>query len=214
MEVSSTPRRLPPAERRGQLIDAAVAIAAREGYENLAFEKVANRAGVTRNLVYHYFPGGRQELLEAAAHRAGEQLSADWVTDPDVPLPERLAANLSRMIDHASEPTDAWQLYRQGRGTVDPKLLEIMGMYRERVVATIALNQLGTTDPPPLVRIALDGFVAYAETVIEAALSEGLPRERMIELVGGTLVATVDGAVNAGVHMATSKSGEKAKKSG
>jgi AcrR family transcriptional regulator len=214
MQVTSTPRRLPPAERRDQLIDAAVAIAAREGYENLAFEKVANRAGVTRNLVYHYFPGGRQELLEAAAHRAGEQLSTDWVTDPEVPLAERLATNLSRMMDHASEPTDAWQLYRQGRGSVDPKLLKIMGLYRERVIATIALNQLGTNDPPPLVRIALDGFVAYVETVVEAVLSEGLPRERVIELVGGTLAATVDGAVNAGVRTATSTTGAKAKKSG
>ena len=120
MEVSSPPRRLPPAERRDQLIDCALAIAARDGYENLAFEAVANRAGVTRNLVYHYFPGGRQQLLEAAVHRAGEQLSSGWVTDPDVPLGERLDANLNRMIDHASEPTDAWQLYRQGRGTRRP----------------------------------------------------------------------------------------------
>jgi AcrR family transcriptional regulator len=217
MEVSSAPRRLPPAERREQLINAALSIAAREGYENLAFEKVANRAGVTRNLVYHYFPGGRSELLEAAAHRAGEQLSSDWVTDPAVPLGERLAANLSSMMDHAGEPTEAWQLYRQGRGSVDPKLLEIMALYREKVIATISLNQLGTTNPPPLVRIALDGFVAYVETVVEAALSEGLPRERVIELVGGTLAATVEGAVNAGMRMATSKDGAtatRAKKSG
>jgi AcrR family transcriptional regulator len=197
MEVRSMPKRLPPAVRRDQLIDAALSIAARQGYDNLAFEKVAKRAGVTRNLVYHYFPGGRQELLEAAAHRAGEQLSSDWVTDPGVPLPERLAANLSRMMDHAEKPTEAWLLYRQGRGTVDPKLLEIMALYRERIIATISQNQLGTADPPPVVRIALDGFIAYVETVLEAALAEGLPRERVIELVGGTLAATIDGAAAA-----------------
>ena len=191
------PKRLPPAVRREQLIDAALFIAAREGYDNLAFEKVANRAGVTRNLVYHYFPGGRQELLEAAAHRAGEQLSSDWVTDPGVPLPERLATNLSLMMDHAEEPTEAWLLYRQGRGSVDPKLLEIMALYREKIITIISLNQLGTADPPRLVRIALDGFVAYAETVVETALGEGLSRERVVELVGGTLAATVNGAVAA-----------------
>ena len=191
------PKRLPPAVRREQLIDAALFIAAHEGYDNLAFEKVANQAGVTRNLVYHYFPGGRQELLEAAAHRAGEQLSSDWVTDPGVPLPERLATNLSRMMDHAEEPTEAWLLYRQGRGSVDPKLLEIMALYREKIITTISLNQLGTADPPRVVRIALDGFIAYAETVVEAALGEGLPRERVVELVGGTLAATVNGAVAA-----------------
>jgi AcrR family transcriptional regulator len=197
MAVSSPPRRLPPAERREQLIDSALAIAAQEGYENLAFEKVANRAGVTRNLVYHYFPGGRQELLEAAVHRAGEQLSSGWVTDSKIPLAERLAANLNRMMDHAAEPTDAWQLYRQGRGTVDPKLLEIARLYRERVIGTIALNQLGTREPPPIVRIALDGFLAYVETVIESALEQEMPREQVIELVGGTLMSAMNAAAGA-----------------
>jgi AcrR family transcriptional regulator len=197
MEVSSPPRRLPPAERREQLIDSALAIAAHEGYENLAFEKVANKAGVTRNLVYHYFPGGRQELLEAAVHRAGEQLSSGWVTDPEIPLAERLTSNLNRMMDHAEQPTNAWQLYRQGRGTVDPKLLEIARVYRERVIGTIALNQLGTSEPPPIVRIALDGFLAYVETVIESALEQAMPREQVIELVGGTLMSAMNAAAGA-----------------
>jgi AcrR family transcriptional regulator len=197
MEVSSPPRRLPPAQRREQLIDSALAIAAQEGHENLAFEKVANKAGVTRNLVYHYFPGGRQELLEAAVHRAGEQLSSGWVTDPEIPLAERLASNLNRMMDHAEQPTDAWQLYRQGRGAVDPKLLEIARVYRERVIGTIALNQLGTSEPPPIVRIALDGFLAYVETVIESALQQEMPREQVIELVGGTLMSAMNAAAGA-----------------
>jgi AcrR family transcriptional regulator len=203
MEVSSPPRRLPPAERRQQLIDCALAIAAREGYENLAFEAVANRAGVTRNLVYHYFPGGRQQLLEASVHRAGEQLSNGWVTDSSVPLAERLAANLNRMMDHAAEPTDAWQLYRQGRGTVDPALLEIARVYRERVIANIALNQLGTTTPPPVVRIALDGFLAFVETVIESAIEQEIPREQVLELVGGTLMTVMNAAAGASAPRAT-----------
>jgi AcrR family transcriptional regulator len=199
MEVSSPPRRLPPAKRREQLIGSALAIAAQEGHENLAFEKVANRAGVTRNLVYHYFPGGRQQLLEAAVHRAGEHLSSGWVTDPKVPLGERLATNLNRMMDHAAEPTDAWLLYRQGRGSVDPSLLEIAGLYRERMIDNIALNQLGTTDPPPIVRIALDGFVAYVETVIEAATEEEISRDQVLQLVGGTLMSAMNAAAGATV---------------
>jgi AcrR family transcriptional regulator len=194
MEVRSPPRRMPPAQRREQLIDSALAIAAHEGHENLAFEKVANRAGVTRNLVYHYFPGGRQELVEAAVHRAGEHLSSGWVTDPKVPLGERLEANLNRMMDHAAEPTNAWQLYRQGRGTVDARLLEISRLYRERVIGLIAVNQLGTAQAPPLIRIALDGFLSYVETVIESAIAEAIPREQVIELVSVTLMSTMNAA--------------------
>jgi AcrR family transcriptional regulator len=194
MEVSSPPKRLPPGERRDQLIDAALSIAARDGHENLAFEAVANRAGVTRNLVYHYFPGGRRQLLEAAVRRAGEQLSSGWVTDREVPLAGRLAANLNRMMDHAAEPTDSWQLYRQGRGTIDPGLQEIARLYRQRVIGNIALNQLGTSEPPPIVRIALDGFLAYVETVIESAIEKETPREQVIELVSGTLMSSMNAA--------------------
>ena len=188
---------MPPAERREQLIDAAVAIAARDGYENVAFEAVANRSSVTRNLVYHYFPGGRQQLIEAAAHRAGEQLSSGWVTDPDVPLAQRLEANLNRMIDHAVEPTDAWQLYRQGRGAIDPGLQKIALLYRERVISNIALNQIGTTEPPPIVRVALDGFLAYVETVIESSIVKEVPRDQVIELVRGTLMSAMNAAAGA-----------------
>jgi AcrR family transcriptional regulator len=197
MEVSSAPRRLPPAERRDQLIDAALTVAAREGHDRLAFEAVAKRAGVTRNLVYHYFPGGRQELVEAAVHRAGEVLSSGWLTDKDIPLPERLAANLNRMMDHASEPTDAWLLYRQSRGLVDPRLLEIASGYRERVISMIALNQLGNPKPPPIVHTAIDGLLAYVETVIESALAEGVDREQVVAVIAPALAATVDAAVTA-----------------
>jgi AcrR family transcriptional regulator len=199
MEVKSQPRRMQAADRREQLIDAALAIAASEGHERLAFEKVANRANVTRNLVYHYFPGGRQELIEAVAHRAGEQLSSEWVTDPEIPLAQRLATNLNRMIDHAEGPTDAWQVYRQGRGAVDQRLLEIATEYRKHLIDNISLNQLGTSNPPPAVRIALDGFLAFAETVIEAGLEQGLERDQMMELIAGTLMSAMNAATGAGL---------------
>jgi AcrR family transcriptional regulator len=197
MEVGSAPRRLPPAERREQLIDAAVSVAARDGHERLSFDAVAKQAGVTRNLVYHYFPGGREELVEAAAHRVGELLSSEWVTDPEIPLAERLAANLNRMMDQAAGPTDAWVLYRQSRGLVDSRLTEIASRYRDRVISNIALNQLGDPKPPRLVRIALDGFLAYVETVMETALAEGVDRERVVAMVAPAIAATVDAAVAA-----------------
>jgi AcrR family transcriptional regulator len=187
------------ADRREQLIAAALAIAAQDGHERIGFEKVANRANVTRNLVYHYFPGGRQELIEEVAHRAGRELAGDWVTDPEIPLAQRLEQNLNRMIDHASAPTDAWLVYRQGRVTPDPKLLEIAAHYRNQLIDDISLNQLGTSTPPPAIRIAIDGFLAFAETVIESALDQGLDRGQMMELIAGTLMSAMNAAAGVGL---------------
>ena len=199
MEVKSAPRRMQAEERREQLIDAALAIAARDGYDRLAFEKVAKQANVTRNLVYHYFQGGRQELVEAVAHRAGERLAGEWVTDPAIPLMQRLETNLNRMIDQAAGPTDAWLVYRQGRAVVDESLLEIAAQYRNELIDKISLNQLGSSSPPPAVRIALDGFLAFAETVIESGLEQGLERDQMMELIAGTLMPAMNAATGADI---------------
>lgn len=194
MGAVAAPRRLSPEVRREQLVDAALAIAARAGAQGLSFARVAERAGVTRNLVYHYFPGGRSDLFRAAVHRAGQQLTGEWRTDSEIPLSERLVANLDRIIDHAAEPTDAWLLHRQSRASVDPEVLEIAAGYREAVIANISINHLGTPDPRPLVRIALEGFLSYGERALDAWRETEVPREQLVRVLGATLVATVDAA--------------------
>ena len=57
MQAVAAPRRLSRAARREQLVEAALAIAARDGYQGLSFARVAERAGVTRNLVLPLLSG-------------------------------------------------------------------------------------------------------------------------------------------------------------
>src|SRR3954454_23016938 len=103
-----TARRLPPEQRREQLEQVALDVAADRGYAGLALDEVAERAGVTRNLLYHYFPRGKLDVFLAATHVAGRELTDGWVTDADIPLDERLAANFARIVAHAGDPSPAW----------------------------------------------------------------------------------------------------------
>ena len=69
----STPtryRRLSPAERREQILDAANTLFAERGYEDVLVEDIARAAGVTRGLVHHYF-GGRKDVYLALLERLG-----------------------------------------------------------------------------------------------------------------------------------------------
>src|SRR2546430_8970151 len=60
--------RMPPAERREQLIDAALAVILEQGYSGVSIEVIAREAGVTRPVVYDHFPNlGR--LLHALVER-------------------------------------------------------------------------------------------------------------------------------------------------
>jgi AcrR family transcriptional regulator len=63
----SLPRtaRLPSAERHAQILEAALEEFAGRGYAGARMAAVATRAGVTKGLLYHYFPGGKVDLLQA-----------------------------------------------------------------------------------------------------------------------------------------------------
>lgn len=59
-----TERRLKKAERREQLLDAAMTLVRREGVDRLTLARVAEEAGVTKPVVYEHF-GDRNGLLLA-----------------------------------------------------------------------------------------------------------------------------------------------------
>ena len=94
-------RRLPPAERRAQLLDAALAIIARDGYAGVSIDAIAREAGVTRPVVYGVFDGLGDllyALLDRTEERALTQLMSvvpdDLGTDP----PRELIARVVRAL--------------------------------------------------------------------------------------------------------------------
>jgi len=175
-------------------VEAALPVVAAQGLAEVSLDEVAARADVTRNLLYHYFPRGRPDLVLAVAERAGRLLTDDWVTDPSIPLPGRLAANNARMIEHAMQPSDAWRIYRLARGSSDPGLLETVDRFVGLVVSSIALNHLGTEDPQPLARLALRGYLAFFEAALDDARAAGIAPEQVLPVLGGTLVAALGAA--------------------
>jgi AcrR family transcriptional regulator len=60
--------RMPPAQRREQLIDAALEVILEHGYGKVSIEAVARTAGVTRPVVYDHFPD-LARLLHALVER-------------------------------------------------------------------------------------------------------------------------------------------------
>lgn len=187
-------KRLPSAARREQLVRAARAVAAREGYGHTSLDEVAERAGVSRNLLYHYFPRGRLDLFLAAVELGGEELARDWVTDPEIPLEQRLAANLARVVEHAMEPSDAWLLYRQALGSGEPEVEELAERQRTLVVEGISQNHFGTTDPPPYAAVALRSYVAFAELALDQCRRRDLDSDVVTVMLTRTLLAVVEAA--------------------
>jgi AcrR family transcriptional regulator len=84
-------RRLPRQERTRQLVGVADAVFAERGVASASMEEIAERAGVTKPVLYDHF-GSKDGLLAAVVLRAGEELAAvtlaavDSATGPETAL--------------------------------------------------------------------------------------------------------------------------------
>ena len=66
-------------EPRDRMIVAAAAVMRERGVDGTSFSEVIARSGAPRGSIYHHFPGGKTELIEAATIYAGEYLAAGLV---------------------------------------------------------------------------------------------------------------------------------------
>jgi AcrR family transcriptional regulator len=166
-------------------------VLARHGPLDLSLDEVADRAGVTRNLLYHYFPGGRADLVAAAVEEAERQLLPAWAPARAQPDPEALSEAVARVFDHALAPTHAWRIHRLARGAGGAAAGTIVERSTREVVGTLlALHGLAE-DPTPLTELALRGYVAYAEAVLDGARGAGIARADIQRMLAQALRAIV-----------------------
>src|SRR3954462_11942781 len=146
-------RRLSNDDRRRQLLDHAVELFAEHGYDELSMAAFARAAGISKPLLYHYFPGKRQ-LFEAALAQAAEEHLARVATDPDAPPAEQLAAGLDAYLSWIEANPQAYVKLMRSAGI--PEVRELIDRVREETAQRI-LGGLGETSP--LARAAIRGWL-------------------------------------------------------
>jgi len=85
--------RLPPEARRRQIVDTAAQLILEQGHVPLALERLAQQAGVSKALVYAYFPT-QHDLFNAVVEREFEQLRRQGLEEA-ADGPDLLAAALA-----------------------------------------------------------------------------------------------------------------------
>ena len=106
--------RLPPEERREQLLDATLGLIAQEGYESVSMEGIARQAGVTKPVVYDLY-GSLGEVLKALLAREEEralnQLAELMPTPAEDADPVKvLVEGLDAFLRAIETRPDAWRL--------------------------------------------------------------------------------------------------------
>jgi AcrR family transcriptional regulator len=106
--------RMPPDQRREQLIDAALGVILEQGYGGVSIEAIARAAGVTRPVIYDHFPNlGRllHALVEREERYSREQLALVVPDDPGNSDPvEVLAGSVRRFLDAVTARPTTWRI--------------------------------------------------------------------------------------------------------
>ncbi|ATL68963.1 TetR/AcrR family transcriptional regulator [Nocardia terpenica] len=92
-------RRLTPDQRRAELLDVGAKLFAELPYDQVQMDQVAERAGISRALLYRHFPK-KSALFAAIYQRAAEALQAEVHIDPDLPLADQVAAGLDAHLEY------------------------------------------------------------------------------------------------------------------
>ncbi|MFI9600879.1 MULTISPECIES: TetR/AcrR family transcriptional regulator [Streptomyces] len=165
--AASTPayRRLSVEERRAQLLDAALSLFAHRAPEEVSLDDVAEAAGVSRPLVYRYFPGGKQQLYEAALRSAADELRYCFDEPQEGPLLPRLARALDRYLAFVDQHDAGFTALLQGGSVVETSRTTAIVDGVRRAAAERILSHLGVTDPGPRLRMTVRMWI----TAVEAA---------------------------------------------
>ena len=99
-----------------------------------------------------------------------------------------MPANIAQFLDAAERNTPGWRIFREGRRVSDPVCAAVLDRARRAIAANVAHNHLGAGPPSPLVEAALDGYVRFAEAVIDDWVDRrALTRPQVEALLAGTL---------------------------
>lgn len=176
-------------ERREQLLRVGRGLFLERPYDQVSMDDVAQRAGVSKALIFHYFTTKRDLYLELVRRAAKELVEATFVGEDRPPL-ERLTTGLERYLDFVEQNERAYvALLTSGVGA-DPEVLGVVESVRktfaDRILASIPPSETSHAD------IAVRGYVGFVEHAsIAWAQNKKMPKAELIELSIKALIAVL-----------------------
>lgn len=183
--------------RREQLLEAGVELLRRRPYDEVSIEEIAAAAGVSKGLLYHYFPT-KQDFVLAALERGQRQLGELTAPDPDLPPAEQLGASIDRFLDFVEAHEVAYTAIFRSRGGRDPEIQAALERGRQERLDSL-LDSLASweaapiaVERTPLLETAIQGWIFFVEGAVLRWLERrDLERDELRELLERALIGAL-----------------------
>jgi AcrR family transcriptional regulator len=179
------------AERRDQLLELGLRLFGSKPYDEISIDEIARLAGMSKGLLYHYFPSKR-DFYVACMRAASIQLRRLMRQDAALPPMEQVRGGLDVYLDHVrANPAKNQALVRAGIGS-DPEVIEVMEDTRRAVWESL-LAGMGAAEDEHLLRFAVRGWVRFVEvTALDWAQSGEVEKEAVIDVCLAVLQTAID----------------------
>jgi len=150
-------------ERREQLVALGLAAFSAQPYDEVSLDEIARSAGVSRALIFHYFPTKRDFYIATMQAAASEFLAAT-VEESGTPF-ERLQRGLEGHFKYVEEHAAGYSALLRGGIGSDPEILKIVELTRTHILKVILAELPEGVREAPLMRTALRGWIGFVEDI-------------------------------------------------
>lgn len=165
-----TRRRLSTEERREQLLSVGARLFSESPYDEVWIEQVAEIAGVSRGLLYHYFPTKR-DFFAAVVERESERMLRMTAAVPGVPVREQLGAGLDTFLEYVEAHAHGFRAFHRADAAGDQAVRQVyqraLAAQERQILAALAADPDfgGVPEDRPELRIAVRGWLAFTTAV-------------------------------------------------
>jgi AcrR family transcriptional regulator len=187
--------RLTPDQRRTQLLDLGVSLLATRSLDELTIDVLAEEAGISRGLLYHYF-GNKHDFREAVVRRAVADL-VEQTAPPEGGEPlDRLLASVAAYVDYVVANYQGYVSIVRGAAGGNETLRRVYEETRAALTDRIFTEDAqGEIIPDtPAARLMVRGWSAMGEEMVLTWVADprGVTRDQLLEALSASLPALVE----------------------
>lgn len=187
--------RLEPDARRAHLLAVGTAVFGSKAYDEVQIDQIAHQAGVSRGLLYHYFPSKRA-FFAAIVQLGCDELLAVTQPDPALPPPAQLHAAMAAYLDYVQSHPHMYRAIFRSAASLEASVQAVVNRNLDLQAGRILLALGGSPGVPSLTQQAIRAWLAFLIQAVLDWLDQGAQgdRQSLITICVGALVGATAAA--------------------